>query len=1158
MQLINGEVLFSPSDLTAAADCEFALLRRLDLKLGRISELEIPEDPLMVRAAGLGDTHEQRVLAGYREQFPDGVVEIARPATSDPEALQTAMAETIRAMGNGADVVFQGVVHDGNFHGYTDFIVRQPSGEYRVMDSKLARHAKVSALVQIAAYAQILRSSGAPIADDGGLILGDMREEIFELDPLIPVYQDRRTRLAGLVGTHIASGRAADWDDPDVVICGRCPLCEQEAAQRDDLIQVAGMRMTQRAKLRQAGVLTVADLAARTEPVPQMPQRTLDALRAQAHLQSRQPNDGSVAYDLFNPAGLAAIPPPSPGDIFFDFEGDPMWQEPGSTAWGLEYLFGCVEPTPEPAFTAFWAHDRKQERQALIDFLEYVRARQQEWPDMHIYHYASYEKTALLRLAAMYGVGEQQIDDLLKANVLVDLYPIVKGSLRVSEASYSLKKLEPLYMGDDLRTGDVTTAGDSVIEYAKYCEAASAGDKATAGRLLEEIADYNRYDCVSTLRLRDWLLDRAIDHGVAPHGVVVVEDSAADPVPEEPTSHAELIAFADSADGPRTPEQTAAALMAAAIGFHQREDKPYWWGHFDRLSQPVDEGADSRDALISDSVHVLEDWHKPPRKLVERRTLRITGRLTPGSALEREPKCNLLYDFPHPPQMQDGGMGTRGWMGATIESVEVLTDGRAVFVVEETASRKTPTYPDLPMAMAPADPLRTGPLREAIRVRAISASAGLPAELTLPRPLDGLLLREPPRLTREGPLPPVEDGDFVTAIADAASPLDGSTLAVQGPPGTGKTYVAARVIKRLVEDHGWRIGVVSQSHAVVDHLLDEVVNAGLPVGLIGKKTRTEGPEWTALKDSEYAPFLHDHPDGCVIGGTAWDFTNDKRVEPGQLDLLVIDEAGQYSLANTIAVSIAAQRLLLLGDPQQLPQVSQGQHPEPVDESALGWLSEGMTLRPEFGYFLDKTWRMHPELTAPISRLSYEGRLLSKEPESVQRAMTSGEGAPIQPGLRLLPVHHVGNDVCSTEESGAIVDAVAEALEWTWRESAESAPRRMRHDDILVVAPYNAQVQQIRHDLEQAGFDGVRVGTVDKFQGQQAAVVLVSMTASSRDDVPRGMEFLLSPNRLNVAISRGQWQATIVYSPGLTDYLPAKPEELAQLGRFLSLVADTHA
>lgn len=1156
MQIVNGAVLFSPSDLTHAAECEFAVLRGLDLKLGRVDSLDIPEDPLMKRAAGLGDAHERRVLADYRRQFGAGVVEVRRPGGSDPAALAAAMQQTLDAMDGGTDVVFQAVVFDGDFHGFADFLVRTPEGEYEVRDAKLARHAKVPALLQIAAYADVLRANGAPMARNGALILGDLRQESFDLDPVIPVYRDRRRTLTAMVQAHVAGGSTASWDVPGIVICGRCPLCEQEAAARDDLLLVAGMRMTQRAKLHDAGVMTVAQLAERGQAVPQMSARTLNTLREQARLQRGGPGDGSLAYDVYNPSALAAIPPPSPGDVFFDFEGDPMWQEPGSTKWGLEYLFGCVEPSPgEPTFTAFWAHDRQQERQALIDFLEYVRVRLQQWPDMHIYHYAAYEKTALLRLAAMHGVGEEQVDDLLRDNVLVDLYPIVKGSLRVSAPSYSLKKLEPLYMGDELREGDVTTAGDSVIQYASYCDAVVAGDDAQAEHLLDEIADYNRYDCVSTLRLRDWLLGRAADRGIAAQGAVVPDQDATQKQDEQDTPIRQaLAAFAEPAPKtPRTDEQTAAALMAAAIGFHRRENKPYWWGHYDRLSQPVDEWADSRDTMIVDEVEVVRDWHVEPPKRNHRRTMRLTGQLQAGSSLERAKDCNVLYEAPHPPKMKDAGEGTRGWGGAQILCYAVLDDGRYSFTVEESVP-KASRHDALPMAMAPAAPLRTGSLQEAIARQAEATNAGLPTGATVPAPIEDLLLRRPPRLSPSGPLPPVVDGDFVTAITEAAVRLDGSTLAVQGPPGTGKTYVAARVIKALVEVHGWTVGVVSQGHKVIDHLLDEILKAGLPADLIGKRGRPDESDWSALKESEYESFLAEHRDGCVVGGTAWDFTNDKRVKPGQLDLLVIDEAGQYSLANTVAVSVAAKRLLLLGDPQQLPQVSQGQHPEPVDESALGWLSEGMTLKPEFGYFLDRTWRMHPALTAPVSRLSYEGRLRSQEPEASQRYMRTASAAVVEPGLRVVPVQHAGNDVCSIEESKAVVAAASEALTWTWQVSATAAPRPMTQEDILVVAPYNAQVHQISADLAAAGLGDVRVGTVDKFQGQEAAVVLVSMTASSRDDVPRGMDFLMSANRLNVAISRGQLMAQVFCSPTLTDYLPSQPAGLAQLGRFLEVVA----
>ena len=308
--------------------------------------------------------------------------------------------------------------------------------------------------------------------------------------------------------------------------------------------------------------------------------------------------------------------------------------------------------------------------------------------------------------------------------------------------------------------------------------------------------------------------------------------------------------------------------------------------------------------------------------------------------------------------------------------------------------------------------------------------------------------------------------------------------------------------------------------------------------------------WTAFPDAKaMAGFLDHAAGGCVVGGTAWDFTNLSCFEPGGLDLLVIDEAGQFCLANTVAVAQAARKLLLLGDPQQLPQVSQGTHPEPADTSALGWLAEGHGALPaDRGYFLSRTWRMHPALCARVSDLSYEGRLLSQENVTAARSL---DGVP--PGVSTVLVEHHGNSTESPEEADEITRRILGLLGTPWRDpNSFDGTRPLDQGDVLVVAPYNAQVIAIRERLAAAGLDRVDVGTVDRFQGRQAAVVFVSMTASAHEDVPRGMSFLLSRNRLNVALSRGKWHAVVVHSPALTRYLPSTPEGLAELGAFLRL------
>jgi len=469
-------------------------------------------------------------------------------------------------------------------------------------------------------------------------------------------------------------------------------------------------------------------------------------------------------------------------------------------------------------------------------------------------------------------------------------------------------------------------------------------------------------------------------------------------------------------------------------------------------------------------------------------------------------------------------------------------------VVVEKQPKDGDVFDQLPFALTPGPPINTKPLQDSIAETAALVAAGLPN-----LPLDAVtdvLLRRPPRMLSGAPLP--RSGVVADDITAALLDLDSSYLAVHGPPGTGKTFTTAEVIARLVNHHQWRIGVVAQSHAVVENLFCDALKAGVDGQRIGKKLNTVNAGWTDLTNPEFAGFIAAH-DGCVVGGTGWDFANANKIPRLALDLLVVEEAGQYSLANTIAVAPSARNLMLLGDPQQLPQVSQGTHPEPVNESALGWLVDGHhTLPVERGYFLDHSYRMHPAVCEPVSRLSYDGRLRSHENVSAARSL---EG--VAPGVRVLTVEHNGNATESPEEADAIVAEIRGLLGTVWTDEKGSTPLAQEH--VLVVTPYNAQVVTLRRRLDAAKLTDVQVGTVDKFQGRQAPVVFVSMTASSADDVPRGVSFLLNRNRLNVAISRAKYTAIIVRSALLTDYLPATPDRLVELGAFLSLApCDTEA
>ncbi|MFV0319680.1 MAG: TM0106 family RecB-like putative nuclease [Microbacterium sp.] len=1153
-----GRVIWSASDLKASSECEFAWVRLLDARLGRIDEVDEPDDAMLARAGALGLVHEERQLERYRTQFPGGVAEIPETKARDAMAPGGAVDQTTAALRAGADVVYQAAFAADDFVGFADFLLRDGDGRYIVQDTKLARHARVTALMQLAAYVAQLDRLGIPRADVVQLLLGDGTTSTHRVDDLLPVFVLRRARLRRLIAAQHpeegAAGPVVAWGEPGIAACGRCATCTMQVEAHRDLLLVAGMRPTQRRRLQAAGVHTIDQLATAAEAPAGMSPDALASLRTQARLQRRseaEPEGTPPLFDVVVSAGLAGIPAPDPGDLFFDFEGDPLHHEgDDEAAWGIDYLFGWVDAAEQ--YGALWAHTFAEEKQALQDFIAFVGARRARHPGMHIFHYAPYETTHLFTMAARYGVCEAEVDTLLRDGVFVDLYPIVRRALRVGSRSYSIKKLEPLYMGDEHRTSDVQKGDDSIVQYVEAMALRADGRDAAAQAILDDIAEYNRDDCVSTLRLRDWMLALARERQVPP---------AAETEPEaQPYSPSEtalkLAARADAlagSGGEAGPDERALRLATAAIDYYPREAKSFWAMHFLRLREPVGVWEETRDVVRVDPARttVERDWHREGRQRGDRRHLRVRGTFAPGTRLSVDTNPSLLYELPAPWPFASSSR----WIHADRRSTVLAVDDDSVLI--EELSHGEFTWSQLPLALTPAAPPPARSQQTAIEEWAEALLADPDPQRFPADPATDLLRRVPPR-TRSGVLAPVHDGAYVPALVSSLRDLDRSYLAVQGPPGTGKTFVGSHVIAQLVREHGWRIGVVAQSHAVVEHMLDKIVHAGLPGDLVGKAPKKPGEPgthgYTILGKDGIVAFAETRQDsGFVVGGTAWDFSNENRYPRGSLDLLVIDEAGQFSLASTIAVSVVAPRLLLRGDPQQLPQVSQGTHPEPVDTSALGWvIGEHDVLPAAYGYFLAESWRMHPAVAAPVSTLSYEGRLASHEAAAHRRV----EG--VDPGLHVVPVRHSGNATESPEEAAEVVRIVRDLLgrAFTDVDSAtliDRAARPLTQHDLIVVTPYNAQLNLVQGALAEAGYPDVPVGTVDRFQGQEAAVAIVSLAASSASDVPRGLEFLLMRNRLNVAVSRAQCVAYLVYSPGLLDDLPHRPEGVARLSAFARLV-----
>lgn len=1186
----TNPVIFSASDLTRAAACPFGVMTRMDRMLDpSLPRLGKPaEDKMLKRAASLGTAHEARFLSALRDQFGAGVVDI--PEVIDRShilEIEQASIATAKALGAGADVVYQATFFDGRFHGYADFLIRdQATGSYSVWDTKLARREKSTALLQIAAYADQLERLHIPVAPTLHLALGSHEAPGRATADLVPLYRDHRRRFEAMIDAHQDSWRSVGWRDARYRACCTCDACDPHVRQHRDLTLVALMSQAQRGKLLGSGISSVEQLAVSDDAgrPSDMGKRTFETRRAQAILQAAQHELGydakgkplKVLFEVFNSPGLLSIPRPSVGDMFFDFEGDPLWTATeGAKDWGLEYLFGWIEigDAGQPTgFRHLWADDRQEEESAFTAFMDRLALVRAANPQMHVYHYAPYEQTALSRLAGEYG-RTSELAEHYQAGVFIDLYKIVRASLRVGQESYSIKDLEPLYT--EPRKG-LNNAADSIDEYVQYCSAVESDDQDAATALKSSILSYNKDDCESTRLLRDWLIAQKQFNEWPP------ETQAHEDTATKPTNVADYVDFRPLIepwiktldDDEIAASQTAAAIGAldGAGGYYRREEAVAAAQRFERLASPIADWSDEPNVFYIDSTVAAGEWEmvtvgaRNPHDAWARKSV-VSGHWGAGTSGSHN-QWGAIYAADTMTADEQAALREseqlRGACAPTYGThiTESGQDDR--YLIDEClAVEKWPAPPthSMPVAVDAWTSIPTTAKDGAIFERQSQAAALIdsasPIEPSLPRDaLFELLGRRTPRtISGRGLITVDETTTAIEALVSTITDLDHSYVAVQGPPGTGKTYTAAHVVRDLVLDHGFKVGICGQSHKVVENFLEYLTasdKAGLTKERVFKETQTGVPRDPSCPWTDAGGFktFKKNLDGYVVGGTSFYFANSKKIARDSLDLLVIDEAGQFGLADLIANSVSAKNILLLGDPQQLPMVVQGSHPGSIDTSALGWLCGDEPVLPaQFGYFLDTTWRMHPELCAKISALSYAGGLRSHKPLTAARGIESAE-----PGVHAHVIDHE-NDVTSSEaEASEVLSIVEGLLGKVWWDNSDGANirRPITESDVIVVAPYNAQVNLIHRRLAAAGHADILVGTVDKMQGQDFPVAIISMTASDVSEAPRGAGFVLSRNRTNVAASRAKFATHVVRSRTLTEYLPSNPSVLADLGAFIGL------
>ena len=1102
MKVVDSEIQLSASDLVNFLGCKH--LTELD-RAEKLEEIDAPDfyDPAQAILQLKGLEHE----AAYEAELKRQGFSVYRLEEHSNEA-------TLHAMKVGHDYILQAGLYDGRWNGRSDFLKKVEgasdlgSYHYEVEDTKLATETKAGTVLQLCLYSEII-----------GKLQGRFPENMWVIKPgndfpsdkfRYPEFQSYYQLIKSQFERTIENRPESSYPYP-VLKCSTCRWwkeCDRKWHDDDHLSLIAGIKSMHLKELEKQGIESLASYAELQAPFIKEPERgsvsTYQKIHEQSKIQLKGRKSGSIEYEMLDiqaERGLNRLPAPSYGDVYFDIESDHFHEE-----GGLEYLLGyCYRNDQgEQEYHRIWSKNKKEEKQAFEDFMDLITDRWAGYPDCYIYHFAPYEPSAIKRLAQYHRTREIEVDQLLRGERFIDLYSVLKESLRASVESYSLKdveKLTPFERSANLRLASMARRRiATALEFKNH------------DQLLQEdillVEEYNKEDCLATEALHLFLEERFQENQRNLLRPPLKTGDASDAIEGLELEANEMFKMLVK-DLPEDREdwnqaQKTLWLTAHLIEYYRRENKSAIWEYFR-----------------------LQDM-EPDELLNERKS--ITGLSFIGKHPETGKRANSvpIHTYSFPPQEISIKEGTDLYEvpGDQVGSVYEISEENCTVSIKKTGK----TADIHPISVCTKEIISDKVLRESLwkLIRYIIAKgidSGGPY-----RAGRDLLLQNSPRLLNNEVVHSLANEPLEEHALRVLLNLDNSILPIQGPPGTGKTFNGSKLIVELIRNNK-KVGITAVSHSVIHNFLDGIRNAGLKKGLnvtvnhkvSSKHIIEEGDEVSIKLTNEEAK--NQIEKGVVVGGVSWLWADDLMEE--SLDYLFVDEAGQMSLANVLAVSKAAKNLVLLGDPQQLEQPQKGAHPEGADVSALQHiLGHHQTIPVDKGIFLNTTWRLHPDIAAFTSELYYESRLKSIEETSKQEI--TGDFLYTGSGLFFHPVNHIGNQNSSPEEVKAIRkmvnDILSKKLDWTDRESNTAV---ISLSDILIVAPYNAQVAALKTAMPDC-----RIGTVDKFQGKEAPIVIYSMTSSSPEDAPRGMSFLYDPHRLNVATSRAKCVCILVGSPAL--------------------------
>jgi predicted RecB family nuclease len=1109
MQYLDGSFFFSPSDLTNFLACDYLINQEIKVAKDELKSV-YTDDPMLKELRRRGQEFEDRYVAHLsttRGVLPCNLKGKDFDATKD-------------AMQRGEMIIVQARLENSNWRGFADILVRNdvPSDlgnwSYEVMDTKLSSNTRNSAVLQLCFYTDVVSLIQVREPEEMRIIkpkedANGFREEVFRFAEFKAYYNQIQNSLV----TAVANPKEDAY--PESVehcsICNWWKHCRDKRREDDHLSLVAGMRSSQIITLNEQGVRDMTSFANRNE-LDKPSRGNLETLRKkqqQARIQVSGkgsvkpitqllplPKEERSDYDR-DEHGFNLLPERSEGDIYFDFEGDAFYPN-----GGIEYLFGWIYKYGDT-----WKYDHRlarnhiEEKKAFQEFMCFVGERMKKYPDLCIYHFAPKEPTSFKRLMRFHGCHEDDVNRLLRGLRFVDLHVVARKSFLASVERYSLKDLEKLT--DYERIIDLDAAGTA---RRRFELALNTGNLAfLSDDTIRNVIAYNEDDCRATLALHNWIEEqrKKVEHNAAVHRLEINDgEQLKEDTRKERGEILEL--YRQLTEGlPEdrdtwTAEDKAKCLLANVLNYFQREYDSALWEYFATLKKLPEELGDARNAITG--LILVESI--PPKKANQNR---VDVYEFPEQEIDMKEKQSLT-NFSGRKKIGTIANLDKQNLRISISRSKAAADEKLFAVVAS---------PDTPPAGALTDSLK--------KIAHACLEKGLGGQFPYHAAAD-LLMKSKPRFTKNF-LPPFSTvhPSLIESAIDLVKNLDQSVLALQGPPGTGKTHTGAEMIISLWEE-GKRIGVTAVSHKAYQNLMKKVQELagkkGVDIPMSCKpKADCEPINGIQFIDGK-TQTVHDALDQRhVVGGVAWLWATDDT--KNELDYLFVDEAGQMSLTYVLATSRSARNIVLLGDPNQLEQPQKGTHPEGSDVAALEHLLDGhKTMPDDRGIFMNITRRLHPNICRFTSEQFYEGKLRSLE--GLERQLITGNTKFSGSGLFYEPVTHTGNQTRSTEEVTRVINIIAELLH-----NGSYMGRPLQKEDILIVAPYNNQVNALK-----AALQDFRIGTVDKFQGQEAPVVIYSMAASTAEDAPRGMKFLYDPFRFNVATSRALSVCILVACPTL--------------------------